>query len=95
MSRRLCVRRSDGTVWEPSFRDGYDEGAMAADMWTGKVGWFFRRVELSPAPWWQFWRRWPWVRTGETWETMDGMTFDVVSHREAIACEDTQEVRDE
>ena len=78
---KLCRRVADGTWWEPSYADGYDEGRAIADVLTGRVDWYFRGVRWVEAPWWQFWRKGEWVRTGEVWEPADGKEFKVVENR--------------
>ena len=77
MSDKLCIRRSDGTVWEPSHPDGYTEGDAIADVLLGRSRWFFRQVEWRPSPWWRFWSRGRWVRSGDVWEPVGGREFEI------------------
>ena len=76
MIDKLCIRKSDGTVWEPSYSDDYGESQAFADCLLGKQSFFFRRVVHKRVGWWIF-KRWKWVRTGEIWEPASG-EFDVV-----------------
>ena len=78
MSDKLCIRNSDHTAWEPSCPDGYNEGNVFADLFSGRSGWYFRQVEWEPSPWWKFWTRGRWMRTGEIWEPELG-EFEVVT----------------
>lgn len=79
MSDKLCIRKSDATVWEPSCPDDYTEGDALATALLGRPSWYFRHVEWESSPWWKFWTRGKWVRTGDIWKPESG-EFMVVSH---------------
>lgn len=76
---KLCRRKSDGSVWEPSCRDDYTAGDALADAFAGRRTFYFRRVEWRAAPCWKFWTRGSWEQTGEVWEPESG-EFEVVWH---------------
>lgn len=84
MGLRLCeviVRKSDGSVFEPSTPDGYTEVDAFRDMLSGKLKWYFRQLRWEKSPWWKFWTCGRWARTGEIWQPKDGSEFDVTDLR--------------
>lgn len=85
MSDKLCIRKSDDTLWEPSYPDHRNDGHALALLFSGDVmKWYFRAVEWEPSPWWKFWTKGSWQRTGEIWEPESG-EFDVVDRKYAPA----------
>lgn len=76
---KLCIRKSDGTVWKPSTPPGYTYGHAIADCMLGRTGFYFKQVVLGNRGWWIFTRR-RWVETGEIWEPKSG-EFTVVEAR--------------
>jgi hypothetical protein len=75
--KKLCRRKTDGSWWEPSYPPGWDMGHAMTGCLLGHVEFYFRRVVWMLAPWWKFWTRGVWTRTGEIWKPASG-EFDVV-----------------
>ena len=76
---KLCVRKSDGTIYEPSSPDDYNMGNAISDMLSGRSVWYFRRVRTEKRKWWQLWKRKVrFLRTGEIWQPKEGNEFDVI-----------------
>ena len=80
MSDKICRRNTDGQLFRPSFRDGYNDSQAIVDTLTGRASFYFRAVEWRPYRWWPWCGRW--VDTGEIWEPQAG-EFDIFDEREA------------
>lgn len=80
-SDRLCIRKSDGSIWEPITPPGYTHGQMVADCMLGKLQWCFWRLIRERVGWWIF-KRLKWVSTGQIWQPTSG-EFNVLTEKEA------------
>ena len=49
MSDKLCTRKSDGTVWEPSHPDHWTDGHALAAVFSGNSGWYFQFEKATSA----------------------------------------------
>jgi len=80
---KLCVRKSDGAMFRPSFPDGWGDAEATASAFSGRgPQFYFRRIAVQPKRWWH--RRERWSDTGETWEPESG-EFQVVEREVVIA----------
>ncbi len=77
---KVCRRKADGTLWRPSYPNGYGEGdALASMLSRKKPNYYFSRV-VRHYRWWWFDC---WVETWEEWQPSDS-EFQVLDEREAI-----------
>ena len=71
------VRRiSDGSMYEASFPDHWQDHDAVVACLTGSTGFYFRKLRKVNKKWWQFWKP-EWERTGEVWQPESG-EFEVL-----------------
>lgn len=72
----LVKRKSDGTIFEASFPEWWNEGdALMSMLHHDAYQFYFREVKWQPRKWWQL--KGKWVRTGVIWQTNSILEFDV------------------
>lgn len=82
----FAIRKSDGSVWEPSCPDDYTEADAITAYVTGDTGWYFRGGRFVQRGWWLF-KKWVWERSGSIWEPRSG-EFRVIRREEALSAQE-------
>lgn len=85
---RYTIRKTNGSIYEASHPEPH-EGNPFAGLFSGKNLFFFRRVIFKPSPWWMFWKKGKWERTGEIWKPETG-EFDVIPEKKEFSQEYTK-----